>query len=1045
MAVDHSIINIILADDINEQELEQLIVNAGSSVIAKYNFVGSWTISCTDEIAYDLMGVLHKSPLVQFAEFPIIRTPNVYSLNDFTTTIPVTSAPYDYEHSTSVQGFTFINYGFGVDTSMIFNSATVASGTGFSGKDLRIVGGSGEDWDENFLGVSGFKLTKTYTGPFIPAVLSLKYKGSLSLSSYTTLITLNGSNPDSPLIFDDTWRTASFTFQEVAALDLLISCYTPEGAMVFPILDIDSIELSVVAPGRPVLNVVSGIGTNTISWPQISGALSYNLYYTDNGTIPTRSSTKITAASSPFLHSGLSNGIVYIYVAESETADSTSFLSDPKAGKPNKPSVVVPYSPSSIFYEDYQKAGFEQLNIPRAWTVTRGHTGYASPNPGVMVTDSGLDTGHPHFADKIDWHWNLSNGSLLVNDTGVHGTMVSGVFAKELPDGIIGVAPDAIFHASIIAGLTSSVDWAIANPNKAKIISVSWGGGPAAPTYVTQASYNSFYFNAANIDVADDYNQLLPLNQVIVVDDPIANKYQSGKITGSVYAAGKITFTVLWEDPAYTYGTFEFIQIVFMSEEVPTNRAWDAGVIVCSAAGNEFSRYIPLQYTTKGVQVAAAGADDNLHNFSNRGYGITITATAETILTTGPRTGHGSPMGNVVDNVNVPITFDVFISTTAGSKEATVVSGITNAYPLFIGSQFTCQNLFSPGDAENVVVLPGSLGKNLILNKAAVATVTNQYAVLHPNAAYMIGLGTSFACPLVSAALHLIMEANPALIGNPARVVEILKSSARVLPNALHGVNGGGAGILDVYSAVLKARGVHPQIFTSTAGSEITATFDYDIDNEATEPVAIYYTTNGSTPTTNSSLYQGTPIELVPLSTIKYMAVDSSSTPKTSVVRTEIAPSIPVVSEQSTVHATSGILTSNHLSSIVLLNSVATVKTVNSTGRSVSITGSVISYVSSNITPATLIANTISLTTNGAIISAVNQIIAQGSCNPVAASFTRYIAAEVYSANAIGRASPISSMVGAITLILFSTFKGKNGAIYPMYIKGGSTTGFKFK
>lgn len=64
----------------------------------------------------------------------------------------------------------------------------------------------------------------------------------------------------------------------------------------------------------------------TISWSSVSGATSYNLYWNTTGGVTTTNGTKVAGVSSPYTHSGLTNGTVYYYVltAVNDNGESTA-------------------------------------------------------------------------------------------------------------------------------------------------------------------------------------------------------------------------------------------------------------------------------------------------------------------------------------------------------------------------------------------------------------------------------------------------------------------------------------------------------------------------------------------------------------------------------------------------------------------------------------------------------------------------------------------------------------------------------------------------
>ena len=52
----------------------------------------------------------------------------------------------------------------------------------------------------------------------------------------------------------------------------------------------------------------------TLSWPAVTGAASYNVYWSTTSGVTTTTGTRIAAATSPFVHTGLTAGTAYFYV-----------------------------------------------------------------------------------------------------------------------------------------------------------------------------------------------------------------------------------------------------------------------------------------------------------------------------------------------------------------------------------------------------------------------------------------------------------------------------------------------------------------------------------------------------------------------------------------------------------------------------------------------------------------------------------------------------------------------------------------------------------
>jgi hypothetical protein len=77
------------------------------------------------------------------------------------------------------------------------------------------------------------------------------------------------------------------------------------------------------------LTVTSGIGQNSITWPTVTGATSYNLYWSPMPITPDKYSADnvVRGVTSPYTHAGLAYGQLYCYIitamnANGESADS---------------------------------------------------------------------------------------------------------------------------------------------------------------------------------------------------------------------------------------------------------------------------------------------------------------------------------------------------------------------------------------------------------------------------------------------------------------------------------------------------------------------------------------------------------------------------------------------------------------------------------------------------------------------------------------------------------------------------------------------------
>lgn len=68
---------------------------------------------------------------------------------------------------------------------------------------------------------------------------------------------------------------------------------------------------------------VSAAGGNTqvtLSWPAVTGASSYNIYWSTASGVSTSTGTRIAGATSPYVHTGLADGSAYFYVVTAVNA-----------------------------------------------------------------------------------------------------------------------------------------------------------------------------------------------------------------------------------------------------------------------------------------------------------------------------------------------------------------------------------------------------------------------------------------------------------------------------------------------------------------------------------------------------------------------------------------------------------------------------------------------------------------------------------------------------------------------------------------------------
>jgi fibronectin type 3 domain-containing protein len=177
-------------------------------------------------------------------------------------------------------------------------------------------------------------------------------------------------------------------------------------------------------PSLPVPAVPSGVtatggaGQVTVSWQAVSGASSYNIYWSTTPGVTTSTGTKIASATSPHIQTGLANSTSCYYIVTAvnsvgESAASSQVFATTNAAPPTP---TVPAAPSGVT----ATGGTRQVTV--AWPAVAGATSYNiywSMTSGVTKTSGTRIPG----ATSPAVHSSLSDGTTYYYIvTAVNGT-----------------------------------------------------------------------------------------------------------------------------------------------------------------------------------------------------------------------------------------------------------------------------------------------------------------------------------------------------------------------------------------------------------------------------------------------------------------------------------------------------------------------------------------------------------------------------------------------------------------------------------------------
>ena len=79
----------------------------------------------------------------------------------------------------------------------------------------------------------------------------------------------------------------------------------------------------------------------SISWSSVSGATSYNIYWSTTSGVTKTTGTKLTGVTSPYTHTGLTNGTTYYYVVTAVNSYGESSESSQVSGTPTSSTTLT--------------------------------------------------------------------------------------------------------------------------------------------------------------------------------------------------------------------------------------------------------------------------------------------------------------------------------------------------------------------------------------------------------------------------------------------------------------------------------------------------------------------------------------------------------------------------------------------------------------------------------------------------------------------------------------------------------------------------------
>lgn len=152
------------------------------------------------------------------------------------------------------------------------------------------------------------------------------------------------------------------------------------------------------APAAPAgVGATGGNEQVTVTWSAVTGATSYNIYWSATPGVTKTTGTRIPAVTSPYVHTGRTASTTYYYIVTAQNSAGESGASSEASATTNPPPATVPAAPSGV----QAVGGNQQVTI--SWNAVSGATSYNlywSATSGVTVTNgtkiAGVSSSYVH-------------------------------------------------------------------------------------------------------------------------------------------------------------------------------------------------------------------------------------------------------------------------------------------------------------------------------------------------------------------------------------------------------------------------------------------------------------------------------------------------------------------------------------------------------------------------------------------------------------------------------------------------------------------------
>ena len=229
------------------------------------------------------------------------------------------------------------------------------------------------------------------------------------------------------------------------------------------------------APSAPTgVTATAGNGQVSISWSPVSGATSYNIYWSTATGVTKTTGTKLTGATSPYTHTGLTNGMTYYHVVTAVNSYGESSESNQVSATPSSTATsdtTAPTSPSVSIDSGASSTTSTSVALTLSATDNVGVTAYyaseTSTTPSASAAGWTSVTSTTSYSASVSF--TLSSGS---------GTKTVYVWFKDAAGNISASSSD-----SITLGSVPSVPTGVSASAGNQQVTISWTASSGATSY----------------------------------------------------------------------------------------------------------------------------------------------------------------------------------------------------------------------------------------------------------------------------------------------------------------------------------------------------------------------------------------------------------------------------------------------------------------------------------------------------------------------------------------------------------------------------------